>query len=106
MTKLKSRSTAFFDQDAEGSAEPVVFVGKRGRFVPQENLPSTYPSPEEIYVLCEEAKATGDEEVLELVKEILEASRCSSDVVIHVVSLHPIALEGMTQARPFCCGRR
>lgn len=106
MGKSRPRSTDFFDQDAEGSSEPVVFVGKRSGFVPQENIPGKHPSPEDICILCEEALATKDEEVMELVEEIMEASRCGSKVVIHVVNIHPVILEGMALARPLCCSRR
>lgn len=106
MANKHSRSTAFFDQDAEGSAEPVVFIGKRSGFVPQENLSAKYPSPEDICILCEEALRSGDDEIMELVKEIMDASMCGSEVVIHVVSIPPAVLESLTQARPICCGRR
>ncbi len=106
MGNKHSRSTAFFVQETEGLGEPVVSVGKRGRFVPQENLPAKYPSPEDICLLCEEALATNDEEIAELAREVMEASRSDLKVVVHVVNIHPVALDALTQARPICCGRR
>ena len=71
MANNHSRSTAFFDQDAEGSAEPVVFVGKRSGFVPIENLASKDLNPEELCILCEELKKVNDPELAEAVEELL-----------------------------------
>lgn len=104
MTKKRPRSTAASEQPNEGVYDSVSTPGSK--FVGIEDAAGKHPSPEDICILCEEAMATGDEEIIELAREIMDAARCGSTVVIHVAHISPAVLELMTQARPLCCGRR